>query len=223
MSLIICPIKVRSYSIINYTYLIINPQLKTAIIVDPAWEIETIEKALQQYNSTLIGILLTHHHFDHINLADTLANHHQIPVFMSKAEIDYYQFQCTNLTAIFQETDFILGGISIKPIFTPGHTFGGTSFLIDNSLFCGDTLFIEGCGMCFGNGSSPEILFDSLQMLKKIISPQTYIYPGHSYGEEPGKSFKYTLEKNIYLHFDTKDSFVNFRMRKNQKKIFDFK
>lgn len=223
MKLEICSLKVKSHSIINYCYLIINPVLNTAVIVDPAWELDTIEQAIQKKKVKLSGILLTHHHFDHVNLADGLASQYQIPVFMSQSEIEYYKFQCTNLKAITHSDRFIVAGIPIKPIFTPGHTYGGISYLIEENLFCGDTLFIEGCGMCFGKGANPHILFDSLQTLKKSISPETCIYPGHSYGEEPGKSFKYLLEHNIYLHFNEQETFVDFRMRENQKGLFNFK
>jgi hydroxyacylglutathione hydrolase len=223
MQLIVCPLKVKSPWIINYCYLIIHRKLNSAIIVDPAWELKTIENTLQNYNANLKGILLTHHHFDHIDLADTLASLYQIPVFMSKAEIDYYKFRCVNLNPIIYPEPFIIQDILIKPIFTPGHTYGGTSYLIENNLFCGDTLFIEGCGICFGKGANPHTLFDSLQTLKKEIPLDTYIYPGHSYGNEPGKSFEFVLKNNIYLSFQERESFVAYRMRKNQNNLFNFK
>lgn len=156
-------------------------------------------------------------------MADTLAQRYEIPVFMSKFEIDYYQFRCTNLNSISYPEPFIIQDIHLKPIFTPGHTYGGTSYLIKNNLFCGDTLFIEGCGICSSKGANPYILFDSLQTLKKKISLDTYIYPGHSYGHEPGRTFKFVLENNIYLHFEEKEAFVAYRMRKNQKGLFNFK
>ena len=222
MSIWVQPLRVTNSWMINYCYLIMNATANTALMIDPSWELQTIENALTQHQIQLKGILLTHHHGDHVHLAKPLALQYQIPVFMSQAEINFYDFKCPNLHPITQFEPFTLADIPIKPIFTPGHTYGGTSCLIEDNLFCGDTLFIEGCGMCFGQGSNPEILFESLQILKVEISPHTHIYPGHSYGKEPGMFFRYVLENNIYLQFNEKDAFINYRMRKNQKGLFNF-
>jgi len=89
-------------------------------------------------------------------------------------------------------------------------------------FFCGDTLFIEGCGLCSGKGADPNNMFDTLQKLKAKISPQTRIYPGHCYGKPVGQSFKYVLENNIYLQFDGREKFVAFRMRPHQSNLFKF-
>ncbi len=222
MNIIIQPLKVTNLSMINYCYLIVNTNLNTALIIDPAWELQTIESALKQHQVQLKGILLTHHHFDHVHLAKPLALQYQIPVFMSQAEINFYDFKCPNLNAISKFEFFTLANIIIKPIFTPGHTYGGSSYLIENNLFCGDTLFIEGCGMCWGAGANANTLFHSLQILK-TLPPQTLVYPGHSYGKTPGQTLQYVLKHNLYLHFSQEQDFVTYRMRKNQTGFFNFK
>jgi hydroxyacylglutathione hydrolase len=61
---------------------------------------------------------------------------------------------------------------------TPGHTAGHISYLIDNKLFCGDTLFAGGCGRLLG-GTASE-LFASLERLKRL-PPETEIYCAHEY------------------------------------------
>ena len=76
--------------------------------------------------------------------------------------------------------------------------------------------------MCLDKGANPEILFNSLQKLK-ILPPRTLIYPGHSYGKLPGQSLKDVFKNNFYLHFNDPLEFVKYRMRKNQKNIFNFK
>jgi hydroxyacylglutathione hydrolase len=216
------PLRVKQMWFINYCYLIINSTSKTALLIDPAWEINTIEEKLKSLEVKLTGILLTHSHLDHVNLASHFANQYNVPVYMSQDEIKFHHFHCPNLIPINHFDPFSLGEINIQPILTPGHTAGGTSYLIEENLFCGDTLFIEGCGICSGKGANPEIMFETLQKLKKIISLQTIIYPGHCYGAPVGQTFDYVLKNNLYLQFDSKESFIAYRMRDNQNNIFKF-
>src|SRR5688572_18207767 len=77
---------VRHGSMKNYNYLVVDPDTRQAVIVDPAWELEKIESALADEEATLSGILLTHSHHDHIDLARPLAEKYDCPLWMSKAE-----------------------------------------------------------------------------------------------------------------------------------------
>jgi hydroxyacylglutathione hydrolase len=223
MSIIsVYPLRVQKYWFINYCYLVTHIPTNDAILIDPAWEMDTIEKQLIDHNVTLRGILLTHSHPDHINLAEPLAIKYNVPVYMSRAEIDFYHFRCPNLNAIDNFTSFALGNLIINPLLTPGHTHGGTSYLIGDNLFCGDTIFIEGCGICTAKGGDPEALYDSLQIFKRTISSHAKIYPGHCYGHPVGQTFEFVLANNIYLQFDSKELFVKYRMRENQSNLFKF-
>ena len=167
----------------------------------------------------MLFILLTHSHFDHVNLADALSKKYDSPVLMSRIEIDFYRFNCNNLLAIEDSTPFSFGHSRVLPILTPGHTKGSLSYLIGENLFSGDTLFCEGCGICQGLGADPDAMFESISFLKHQLPLETRIYPGHSYHEAPGKPFSYLMKNNIYLQLDSREHFVRFRMRHNQKKF----
>lgn len=223
MAVKIAILRVTNLFMINYCYLIVDTSTNSAVLIDPAWEQEKIEDQIIKLHANVCGILLTHHHIDHINLSTPLAKKLNVPVYMSKIEIDFYNFNCPNLIGITEFDNFNLGSINIQPILTPGHTKGGTSYFIENNFFSGDTLFIEGCGLCTGKGGDPNAMFDTLQMLKTRLNPSTLIYPGHSYGQPVGMPFEYLLMNNIYLHFQTKEAFVEFRMRSNQKNLLNFK
>jgi len=216
-------VKLPTISPENYIYLICDRDSKEGIIIDPAWDLEPIESMLLRNDVNLSKILLTHYNYDHVNLADDLAQKYAVQVLMNKIEIDFYSFDCRNLSAIDESKPVSLGQWNITPIHTPGHTKGSTCYLIGNTLFTGDTLFIEGCGLCFGKGANPNEMFDSLQKLKSRIDPETAIYPSHSYGRDPGKKFGYLLRNNIYLQIDDQEQFISFRMRENQCKLFDFR
>jgi hydroxyacylglutathione hydrolase len=223
MNINIKPVRVVNSVFINYCYIVMDLATHEAVLIDPAWEIEKIDLQFMIFDIKPIAILLTHHHFDHINLAETFVKKYNIPVYMSKAEIECYGFSCPNLIAIEKSQQFSINQLKIVPLFTPGHTKGAISYWIDHALFTGDTLFIEGCGMCVGKGSDPNALFNSLKHLKNIIPPETLVFPGHSYGKEPGQTFSYLLQNNIYLQITTAEEFIQYRMRKNQVGLMAFK
>lgn len=216
----VIPLQMQHLWMKNYSYLVLNLKKKEALVVDPAWEMGKIEKALGDFSLT--GILLTHAHPDHIHLVSPLVKKYRCLVWMGKEEIVHSRFNCDGLIPLEKGISFQYSGISIVPFLTPGHTPGSTCYLIENNLFTGDTLFSEGCGACFDAEGNPHDLYASLQMLKKTIHENTLIFPGHSFGISPGKTLKNILDSNIYLAFKNEEQFVAFRMRKGQKKIFNF-
>ena len=157
----------------NYNYLIVEPKSQQSVIIDPAWEIDKIDAAIAESKSTLKGVLLTHTHPDHADLASEVAYSYDVPIWVSQEEVDWSGFYDERMI-ILDELPFILGQMMIQPIFTPGHTPGGYCFLIAGHLFTGDTLFAEGCGIC-DDEASARVLFDSLQNLKQQLSPDTKI------------------------------------------------
>lgn len=206
----------------NYNYLVVDSQTGLAVIVDPAWEMDKIDKSLLDSNATLAGILLTHSHPDHINLASAVSEKYKCPIWMSNQEITYSGFYADRLVGI-DTSSFMVGEMLIQPMYTPGHTPGCFCYLIGNNLFTGDVLFAEGCGMC-GDLSAAYSMFASLTMLKSRLHPGTRIYPGHSYGKTPGQLFSQVLKDNMYLQFTNKEHFSAYRLRKGQDKsrMFNF-
>lgn len=216
-------LKLGLFGMLNYSYIIVDKRSNHAIIIDPSWDLERVTNKLQELNVELKGILLTHSHYDHTNLVNPLLDRFNPQVYMGCDEIEYYSFKCRNLNDV-KDLDIIrFGDTDIKCIFTPGHTVGSMCYLLSDSMFTGDTIFIEGCGICSGNGGDPEKMFESVQRVKKIVNPYVRIYPGHSFGKKPGYFLSYLLDNNLYFNIREKKRFVDFRMRKNQKGIFDFK
>lgn len=214
---------VRHLSMKNYNYLIVDPVTQEAVIVDPAWEMGKIEQAVAGAGATLRGILVTHSHHDHINLSRPLSEKYDCPIWMSSAEIAASGFRARHLTAIEAEP-WMVGKMLVEPIPTPGHTVGSTCYLIGDNLFTGDVLFAEGCGLC-PNAEAAYKMFESLELLKKRAGPQTRVYPGHSYGQPPGRTMAQLRRENIYLQFSSKESFAAFRLRsgQNREMLFRFR
>lgn len=206
----------------NYNYLVIDPSTHHAVIVDPAWQIEKIDKALKDARARLMGILLTHAHHDHVHLAKPLAQIYDCPIWMSHKEIAASGFSAEHLVGI-DEMSWSVGEMQIQPILSPGHTPGSVCYLIADNLFSGDVLFAEGCGIC-PDSQAAYAMYNSLEHLKSKLKPQTHIFPGHSFGKYPGQLFAKVLQENIYLKFPDKETFAAFRLRKGQNnlKLFNF-
>lgn len=216
-------LKVGSATILNFNYIIVDKSSGQAAIVDPAWDSACITRTFSELAAKPDRILLTHAHHDHVNLVPYLVEQFDSQVYMSAREIDFYGFRCKNLHALEDTEKITCGQTQITCLLTPGHTTGSMCYLLSDSLFTGDTLFIEGCGMCNIFGGSPAQMFESMQKLKKTIEPQICIYPGHSFGKDPGYTMSDLLQQNIYLQIENKEHFIQFRMRENQTHLFDFK
>jgi hydroxyacylglutathione hydrolase len=216
-------LSMRNGSMKNYNYLVVDPSSLHAVIVDPAWEIEKIDRAVADAQATLSGVLVTHSHPDHIHLAKPLAEKYDCPIWMSKVEIAASGFDARQLVGI-ETSPWAVGQMLIEPIFTPGHTPGSTCYLIGENMFTGDVLFAEGCGMC-PDPEAAHAMFWSLERLKARAQPQTRVFPGHSYGQPPGRPMSQLQRENIYLQFSDKESFAAFRLRKGQNtaRMFDFR
>lgn len=207
----------------NYVYIGIDLETKKAFVVDPVWELKRIERCLEEEGAVLDKILLTHSHMDHVQLANQMAKKYNVSVYMSKEEIEHYKYHCTNLHSFHDNEIISVGEMKIRCLVTPGHTSGGACFLVEEYAFTGDTLFIEGCGMCKIPGGSATDMYHSIQRLKRELSDDVRIYPGHQYYKVPGQTMEYLKEHNIYLVIEDINHFIAFRNRKNIKGMLSFK
>ena len=94
-----------------------------------------------------------------------------------------------------------VGDIEVELLHTPGHTPGSRCFCVKDSLFAGDTLFLQGCGRVdLPGGDADEMYYTLTQRLSKLPDSMT-LFPGHAYGGEHAPSA--TLGKPI----------INYRFR----------
>ena len=206
--------RVSKGSHINYCYIYVDLSTKDAVLIDPAWEENEIHKVICKYGANVAAVLVTHHHYDHLNLATAMSTYYDCPVVISEVEYQTYKLEFDHKRLLTSESTFLIAEISILPIFTPGHTAGSTCYLIDNSLFTGDTLFNEGAGACSGQGGDAKMMFASFERLKSELFDDTRIFPGHRFKSELGLTFEKIKDLNIYLQFDREDIFVEFLTRK---------
>ncbi len=97
---------------------------------------------------------------------------------------------------------------------------GSACYSVSGFLFSGDTLFIEGGGGCHFYGGSAEMMYESLQYLKKRISDDTLVFPGHRYKSEVGQKMGYIKKNNTYFFIKNVEQFIKMKNRYNKKNSF---
>jgi len=184
----------------NFAYLIGDRQTGDCVVVDPAYAAGELVDALEADGLHLSGVLVTHHHPDHVGgsmmgfelkgLAELLERV-SVPVHVNSQEAQFVSritgIPMSDLTSHEHGDKVSVGAIDIELLHTPGHTPGSQCFLLDGRLVAGDTLFLEGCGRTdFPGGDSDEI-FRSLQKIAQLPGDPT-VFPGHWYSLEPSAS-----------------------------------
>jgi len=159
----------------NYSYLIIDQERNTALVVDPG-DGEKIWAYLKRKEYELKAILATHHHLDHVAGIEFLCSKNEVPVFSSREELGNIPHANRGLK---DGEELVLDDFVVQAILVPGHTHGHLAYRIDNCLFSGDTLFLGGCGRLFGG--TAEQLFNSLYEKILVLPDDTCVYPGHEY------------------------------------------
>ncbi len=189
------------------TYLVYNET--SCIIIDPA----NNNKVLMRYvdKREVLGILLTHGHYDHFKSLSGLLENYDVLVYMHKnaylklSDIDSSYAKMFNYhypTIIDKEkVRFIsdgetlkLGNFVIKCWYTPGHTDCMMSYIIDNNLFSGDFIFKGSIGRTDLLTSSATKMHVMLEELKRRKN-NYIIYPGH----EASTTLDDEKENNVYL------------------------
>lgn len=162
----------------NYVFVLVDSESQEALVVDPG-ESSATKAYLQENDLKLKGILLTHHHNDHIGGAENLKKHFGAPVWAPLKNKSQIPFADTYV----KDGDVVeFDGLRFEVMALPGHTIGHVAFFspLRRWLFSGDVLFGLGCGRLFEG--TPEQGYESLQKVKSLPA-QTLVYCAHEYTE----------------------------------------
>lgn len=182
-----------------YTYLVACERSREAALIDPV--LETVERdfgLLQSLGLTLRFTIETHLHADHVTGASRLRERTgclcAAPERSGVDEVDVG----------VREGELIhVGGLELKPLYTPGHTDDHHSYLLESSygdrVFTGDALLIDGCGRTdFQNGDAAT-LYRSVHDKLFSLPADTLVYPGHDYQQRHVSSVGQERERNPRL------------------------
>jgi glyoxylase-like metal-dependent hydrolase (beta-lactamase superfamily II) len=195
----------------NFAYLIGDRESSEAVIVDPAYAAGDLLDTLAADGMTLSGVLVTHHHPDHIGgsmmgfelkgMAELLERV-SVPVHVNTHEAQWVSqitgIPMRDLTEHHHGDKVNVGAIDIELLHTPGHTPGSQCFLLDGRLVAGDTLFLDGCGRTDFPGGDVDEMFRSLQQLAKL-SGDPVVFPGHWYSTEPSANLS-DVKRDNYVY-----------------------
>ena len=188
----------------TYTYLIASAKGREALIIDPVEEnVNEYVSHLKELDLKLVKVIDTHIHADHVTGASKLKNNTNCSTVMgenSPAE--------TVDIRIKDEETIEIDQLKIKALYTPGHTSDSYSFLMNNYLFSGDTLLINGTGRTdFQNGSSKDAYNSLFNKLLKLPE-ETILYPGHDYNGKKFSTIGNEKKFNPRLQVDSVDQYI---------------
>lgn len=178
----------------NYSWVVLDKHSNEAAAIDPA-DASRAQAVASTHGCQLTTVLCTHKHWDHAGGNATLA-----AALPGLRVVGSHYEECPAVTETVQDQGrfslFSTGSVTADVLHTPCHTSGHIAFVLSadqgyaSALFCGDTLFVGGCGRFF-EGSAGD-MYNSLCKLSRL-PPDTVVYCGHEYSASNMK-FAMTVE-----------------------------
>ena len=186
----------------NFTYILEDEDTGEAIILDPSWNLDEIQKVITRHDLKIKYIVNTHHHFDH-----TLGNE-----AMAKAtEAKILQHEASTLKhdiTLVDEQKIKFGNSQLTVFHTPGHSKDSICLVGDGKIFTGDTLFVGNCGRVDLPGGSAQELYHSLFDILYKMDESLVLYSGHNYGSTPISTLANEKKSNFVLQKRSEQEFV---------------
>ena len=198
----------------TYTYIIASSEGREALIIDPVLEnVDNYIKILDELNLELVKVIDTHIHADHVTGAGKLRDKTQCVTIMGEhTPTDAVEIK------VKDEEIIRLDQLKIKALYTPGHTSDSFSFLMDNYLFSGDTLLINGTGRTdFQNGNSKDAYNSIFNRLLKLPD-KTLLYPAHDYKGETVSTIGKEKKFNPRLQVNNVNEYIDIMNNLDLKK-----
>ena len=189
----------------TYTYLISSGNGREALIIDPVLEnVNEYINILKQLDLKLVKVIDTHIHADHVTGASKLKDITKCSTIMG----DHTPAESVEIKV--KDDEIInLDNLKIRAMYTPGHTSDSYSFLMDNYLFSGDTLLINGTGRTdFQNGNAKDAYNSIFNKLLKLPE-ETFLYPAHDYKGEKVSTIGKEKKQNPRLQVNSVDEYID--------------
>ena len=198
----------------TYTYLIASAKGREALIIDPVLEnIDQYIKLLNELDLKLVKVIDTHIHADHITAASKLKNKTNCTTIMGEhTPSDAVEIKVKDNEIIYVDK------LEIKVIYTPGHTKDSYSFLMDDYLFSGDTLLINGTGRTDFQGGNSEDSYNSIFNRLLKLPEETLLYPAHDYNGQTVSSIGKEKKFNPRLQVNSINEYIDIMNNLNLSK-----
>ncbi len=188
----------------TYTYILSSGKGREALIIDPVLEhTEEYLKLLNKLELKLVKVIDTHIHADHITGLNELSERTNCTKIMgdnSKSEVVDLRVK--------EDENVKIDNINLKVMYTPGHTDCSYSFLMNDRVFTGDTLLINGTGRTdFQNGNSRQ-QYDSIFNKLLKLPENTIVFPAHDYNGKKHSTIGSERKNNPRLQVNSVDQYV---------------
>jgi len=190
-------------------YLLWREGSPEALFIDPGDDADELINWVKKLELRPVAIMNTHAHMDHIGAVQPLREHFSIPFYLHREEamiLNTYVDSCRMFGLVpgappevdywfRDQEDLEIENFRVGLLHTPGHTPGGTCFIIDEHVFVGDTLFRGSVGRTDLPGGDWQTLEKSLQKMITVIPRHYTIYSGHG----PETSMESEIRHNPFL------------------------
>ena len=192
----------------NFSYLLASQDTREAVVIDPAWDPQTIIRAAEAGRWAIRYVLLTHSHTDHINGVAAVAAATGASVLVHAHERDGMLAAGPGEFTTFAGMESLrLGSHEVRLLPSPGHSEGSIVVAVDGRLFTGDTLHVGGVGRPGPYGGSVAQLGRSIRGLVALGSASV-VHPGHDEGPSPTSTLGLEIERVPALHAATPEEFA---------------
>jgi len=198
----------------TYTYLIASAKGREALIIDPVLEnIEQYIKLLNELDLKLVKVIDTHIHADHITAASKLKDATNCTTIMGEhTPSDTVEIKVKDDEIIYVDK------LEIKVIYTPGHTKDSYSFLMNDYLFSGDTLLINGTGRTDFQGGNSKDSYNSIFNRLLKLPEETLLYPAHDYNGQTASTIGKEKKFNPRLQVNSINEYIDIMNNLNLSK-----
>ena len=198
----------------TYTYLIASAKGREALIIDPVLEnIEQYIKLLNELDLKLVKVIDTHIHADHITAASKLKDATNCTTIMGEhTPSDTVEIKVKDDDIIY------IDKLEIKVIYTPGHTKDSYSFLMDDCLFSGDTLLINGTGRTDFQGGNSKDSYNSIFNRLLKLPEETLLYPAHDCNNQKVSTIGKEKKFNPRLQVNSVNEYIDIMNNLNLSK-----
>ena len=198
----------------TYTYLIASDKGREALIIDPVLgNVKLYIQLLKELDLKLVKVIDTHIHADHITAASKLKGETNCSTIMG-------EHTPSNTVEIKVKNDEMIyvDDLKIRAIYTPGHTKDSYSFIMNDCLFSGDALLINGTGRTDFQGGSSKDSYNSIFNKLLKLPEETLLYPAHDYNGKNVSSIGKEKKFNPRLQVKNVNEYVDIMNNLNLSK-----
>ncbi len=186
--------KLSNYMTDENTYIVYDENTKNGFVIDPGYDADGIINSAKEDGVSIKYIFITHCHYDHIEfLEDIRKRTGALLVSGDKASINItdpsinlsysglgYELSLKKSDIVLSDGEvFTIDGMKIKCVYTPGHTNCSVCYILESSVFTGDTLFLRSVGRSDLPTGNSIALKKSIKEKLYCLDDDMTVYCGH--------------------------------------------